>query len=140
MREPLWLMVSGLLWLSLSPSEVLACRCVKDLTLRQTYAQAAVVVIGQVISIEVIDKKTQTSKTVLSVETAWKGSVPNNLTVYTDGTCAFQFINQQKYLLYLTKSKAETFGTSKCVGNEEVELAGKHVRWLQRYGKRSTVS
>jgi len=111
-----------------------ACRCIAGLSVAKYYSNADLVVLGQVTSIE-NTAATNTSKAVVAIESGWKLPVTGSVTVFSDGTCAFQFIKGQRYLLYLKRAAADTFGTTKCSGNKRADLARGEIRWLRRHDR-----
>jgi hypothetical protein len=126
--------VTAIAFVASSASEAWACRCAKT-NMRQLYQRADAVVVGRVVALEVADAKSGTIKSVVSVAKSWKHPVRGQVTIHTEGTCAFHFEAGKRYLLYLTKASGAAYGTTLCSGNQPAARAASAIRWLDQHGK-----
>ena len=138
-RHPLVLLAAALV-VQTSAAPARACRCVEGLTPKRAYWNAQVVVVGRVVSLETTEARTQAQRATVAVERAWKASVPETVTVYTDSTCAFAFTQGERYLLYLAAAPGKVFGTSRCAGNRDLDAATRDLRWLKSHARETSVS
>ena len=131
MRVACW--IGGALAAACLSSAAQACKCVHPIHPRGSYARADAVVLAMVDVIEVVDARTQTTKTWVSVEQAWKGKASGQLILITDGGCAVEMPEGQRYLLYLTRLSAQYYTTSRCSGTAPLAAAQRSLHWLNQH-------
>jgi hypothetical protein len=115
------------------PSQVFACRCAGPMSPQTAYRRADTVVVARVMTVTPNPDNNGTLATV-RVSQAWKGEVPRELTVATDGTCAYRFASGQEDLLYLSRTSWGGYGATRCNGTQPLAKARKALGWLHRYG------
>ncbi len=117
-----------------APSQALACRCAGPISPQTAYRHADVVVVAKVITVTPNAGDNGVIATV-RVSQAWKEAVPGELTVATDSTCAYGFTPGHEDLLYLSRTLAGVYGTTRCNGTQPLANAKKALGWLNRYGR-----
>lgn len=110
-----------------------ACKCVQHLSPARTFERADAVVEGRVEVLEVVESRTHTLKAQVSVERGWKNTPQGPISVLTDGTCAVEFEQGQRYLLYLTQLPEHNFGTDRCSGTAPRAASQRALYWLNRH-------
>lgn len=111
-----------------------ACRCIEPPSIEQAYAQAALVVLGDVAQVEGDPYGPGGATVTISVLQSWKQPASRQLTVITSSSCAFNFQPDQRALLYL-QATAETavYTARACQGSAPVEAAGEKLLWLMQH-------
>lgn len=132
------LALSAVLALILSPTRALACSCARPPSAQEAKQWAATVVRGVAHTVEWREEGYQRQLVAsLRVDTIWKGEVPEEIVVTSDGhpgMCGFPFEQGQEYILYLG-SNPEAFSASNCdrsrlATDEEARALGPPLRVL----------
>jgi hypothetical protein len=113
-------------------SQSYACRCAGDLTPKQAYEKADIVLIGTATTISGDPFKKGGSSINIDVARAWKCHSPRVIKIFSSTSCAFNFSVGEQYLLYLNKVKGEDYyATDVCRGNVPVSEADDKLHWLK---------
>ena len=128
--------ISLLLLATLWPVRVSACRC-QEPSPQSAYAHADAVAMVRVE--EVSNLPDEVSLAGVDVLQAWKSELPKALSIFTGEDCAYPLKKGRTYLLYLRRSKEGEFGTYRCRGNRSQAASVDRVRWLNRFGRVSTI-
>lgn len=109
----------------------------------KAYPRADAVVLVRIISVENLPENVASMN--VEVLQSWKSKVTDNtktLSIFS-GTmdCSYVGKEGETHLLYLNKRKGppEGFWTGNCMGNwpESYPQAAKHIKWLNRYGRKA---
>ena len=120
----------------LSPAYALACTCVADVPLCQTFWHADAVFAGEVLSFEKIDPKQFFSRRIarVRVERVWRGEVTGVVEVSTGaggGDCGYSFRQGEKYTIYANKGPKGTFSTHICTPTKLLSKASADLEYFK---------
>lgn len=112
----------------------LACRCTEPGP-ATAYDRADAVALVKIVNVETASADGVVRATG-SIQQAWKATVPTTVHIVTGEDCAFPLTSDRIYVLYFAAGENE-FGTYRCRGNREAEIARPILRWLEAHGRRT---
>jgi hypothetical protein len=120
----------------LSPARALACSCIGEVPLCQSFWQADAVFAGEVVAFEKIDPKQFFSRRVarVRVERVWRGEVAGVVDVSTGaggGDCGYSFRRGQQYLIYAHKGPQGTLSTNICTPTKLLNKASADLEYFK---------
>jgi hypothetical protein len=120
----------------LSPAPALACSCIGEVPLCQSFWQADAVFAGEVVAFEKIDPKQFFSRRVarVRVERVWRGEVAGVVEVSTGaggGDCGYSFRNGQQYVIYAYKGPQGTLSTNICTPTKLLSRASADLEYFK---------
>jgi hypothetical protein len=127
----------------LSPAHALACSCVGDVPLCQSFWQADAVFSGDVVSFEELNTNRLFQRRVarIRVERAWRGQVQGTVEVRTGaggGDCGYSFRPGRKYLVYAYKTQDGKLTTGICSPTKLLDKAAADLAYFEEAEKPST--
>ncbi len=120
----------------LSPRDALACSCVGDVPLCQSFWQADAVFAGEVLSFEKTDPKQLFSRRIarIRVERVWRGEVTGVVEVSTGaggGDCGYSFRKGEKYVIYANKGAEAKLSTNICTPTKLLSKASADLEYFK---------
>lgn len=127
----------------LSPAHALACSCIDDVPLCQTFWQADVVFAGEVVTFEKVDPGQVFSRRVarVRVERVWRGEAAGVVDVSTGaggGDCGYSFRSGQQYVIYAYKGPQGTLSTNICTPTKLLSKASADLEYFKGIGAPSS--
>ena len=119
-----------------SPARALACSCVAEVPLCQSFWQADVVFAGEVLAFDKIDPKQFFSRRLarVRVERVWRGEVAGVVEVSTGaggGDCGYGFRRGQQYVIYAYKGSQGSLSTNICTPTKLLSRAAADLEYFK---------
>lgn len=127
---------AALLALLLTPARALACSCIAEVPLCQSFWQADVVFAGEVLSFEKLDPKQMFSKRLarVRVDRVWRGEAAGVVEISTGsggGDCGYSFRRGQSYVIYAHKGPGGALSTNICTPTKLLSKASDDLEYFK---------